>query len=422
MLNLDSVAAVEAARFGEHFVRPIYAGYGFARLPATVEALLTGEGGPGLPPAALAGLGPRHDTVIMLFIDALGWRFFAPRAEAYPFLRRFLADGVVSRLTTMFPSTTAAHVTAIHTGRDPAASGVYEWFFYEPGLDRVIAPLLFSFAGDKERETLAVANVSPQILFPPGTLYERLAARGVRSSVYQHAAYAQSSFSRVACAGAKLVAYRTLAEAVTLLAGRLAAETGPAYHMLYVDTVDAIAHTHGPDSPHVSAEIDSVLTTLDRLLHPALAGLGRPALLLLTADHGQIAIEPARAHLVNRSLPELVAATPLGADGRPRAPSGSSRDLFLYVNPDRRDEMRAALAQTLAGRAEVHPTADLVAAGLFGPAPSPTFLSRLGDLAVLPYAGETVWWDDQRFPVRFKGSHGGLTPDEAHTQLAALAY
>jgi predicted AlkP superfamily pyrophosphatase or phosphodiesterase len=420
MLNPESVAAVEATRFGERFVRPIYDGYGFASLPGTVERLLTGRGGPALPPAALAGLGPRHESVVLLLIDALGWRFFAPRAERYPFLRRFLAEGVVSRLTTMFPSTTTAHVTAMHTGRHPAASGVFEWYFYDPGLGRVIAPLLFSYAGDRTRESLAEAGVDPRFMIEGDTLYQRLAEGGVRSSVYQHASYAHSSYTAVACAGSDLVAYRTLPEAITLLAQRLAAEDGPAYHMLYVDSVDTISHLHGPDSPHVEAEIDAVLTTLERLLIPALAARDRPTTLLLTADHGQIAIEPARAHLLNRLIPGLEAATPHGADGRPIAPSGSSRDLFLYLHEGQREPMAAAIAEALAGRAEVFTGPELVRAGMFGPDPSPSFLGRLGDLVVLPYPGETVWWEDSRFPVRFKGSHGGLSPEEAHTQVAAL--
>lgn len=422
MLNPESVAAVEAARFGERFVRPLYDTYGFARIPATVERLLTGEGAAPLPAAALAGLAPGYDTVILLLVDGLGWRFFEPRAERYPFLRRFLDAGVVSRLTTMFPSTTAAHVTAIHTGLDPAASGVYEWFLYEPGVDRIIAPLLYSFAGDRGRETLLAARPHPEALFPRDTLYRRLAARGVGSTVFQHSSYAQSPFTRAVCAGADVVGFRTVAEGLALLAGKLAAQDGPAYYQLYVDTVDTISHLHGPDSPPVEAEIDAVLTALERTLHPALAALGRPALLLLTADHGQIAIEPQRAHLVDRLLPELAAATPSGADGRPLLPGGSSRDLFLYVKEDSLAATHDALAGALAGRAEVHRVAELVAAGMFGPEPSPAFLSRVGNLVVLPHAGETVWWDDKRFPVRFRGSHGGLTPEEAHTQIAALAY
>jgi hypothetical protein len=165
-----------------------------------------------------------------------------------------------------------------------------------------------------------------------------------------------------------------------------------------------------------------VLTAIERTLHSRLAALDRPALLLLTADHGQIAIDPQRAHMVDRLLPELVQATPLGADRRPLAPAGSSRDLFLHVQANQRDAVQAALAAALDGRAEVHRTDELIAAGLFGPSPSATFLGRVGDLAVLPYAGETVWWSDPRFTIVFRGSHGGLTPEEAHTQLAALAY
>lgn len=422
MLNLESVAAVEAARFGERFVRPLYAGYGYARIPDTLAQLLTGEAAQPLPPAALAGLAPRADTVILLLIDGLGWRFFGPRVERYPLLRRFVEAGVVSRLTTMFPSTTAAHVTSIHTALHPAASGVYEWFFHEPSLRRVIAPLLFSFAGDHGRDTMLAAKVDPAQLFPATTFYQHLAARGVRSTVMQHINYARSPYTNVVTAGADVLGFRTVAEALATLAERVRAQSGPAYYQLYVDSVDGVSHIHGPDSPQTDAEIDTVLTAIERILHPALTALGRPATLLLTADHGQIAIAPERAHLVDRLVPGLLDATPTGADGRPLLPGGSSRDLFLYVKPERLDEIHARLAEALAGRAEVHRGADLVAAGLFGPDPTPTFLARLGDLVVLPHAGETVWWSDKRFPVRFRGSHGGLTPEEAHTQLAILEY
>jgi predicted AlkP superfamily pyrophosphatase or phosphodiesterase len=422
MLNQESVAAVEAARFGPRFVRPLYDSFGFARIPPTVERLLTDVGPEPLPPSTLDGLGKAFDTVILILLDGFGWRFFAPAMEHVPFLRRFADEGVVSRLTTMFPSTTAAHVTAMHTGLHPAASGVYEWYHYEPNLNRVIAPLLFSFAGDRARETLAELGVSPTQIFPSTTLYQRLAAAGVGSSVFQHASYADSSGSQAICAGARMFPYRTPAEAITTLTQLLAAQRGPAYYQLYLDTVDTVAHLHSPEALHVQAEADSVLTSLERVLHPALARLGRRVLLLLTADHGQIAIDAERTHYVNRLVPELVAATPLGADGLPLAPSGSSRDLFLFVRPERIDAMHAALAQALQGIAEVHRAADLIAQGLFGPDPSPRFLARMADLVILPYAGESVWWHDRRFPVRFRGSHGGLTPEEAHTQLAALAY
>ena len=47
--------------------------------------------------------------------------------------------------------------------------------------------------------------------------------------------------------------------------------------------------------------------------------------------------------------------------------------------------------------------------------------ARLADVCVLPASGETVWWRDRgRFDMRFRGHHGGLSDDEARTQVAAL--
>ena len=43
---------------------------------------------------------------------------------------------------------------------------MYEWFVYDRALDRMICPLMYSFAGDHERGTLAAAGVTPAALLP----------------------------------------------------------------------------------------------------------------------------------------------------------------------------------------------------------------------------------------------------------------
>ena len=177
MLNRRSVEAVSAAAAGPHEVRPLYESYCFSRIPWTIEAALTGEPNPRtLPRDTLGALaGPRPDTVVVLFVDAFGWRFFEEFAESTPALARFLRDGTVSKLTALFPSTTAAHVACLHSGLTPAASGIYEWYQYEPAVGAMIAPLLSSLAGEKGRNGLSLA---PETLFDGETLHERLAARG----------------------------------------------------------------------------------------------------------------------------------------------------------------------------------------------------------------------------------------------------
>ncbi len=191
MLNTRSIAAVAASQFGPGWVKPAYGSHCFAGIPDTLRQLY------GLPahaplPADVLPDGAAFDRVIFFFIDAFGWRFFERYADA-PFLKAVLNGGVVSQLTSMFPSTTAVHVTSIHTGLDVAASGVVEWFYYDPTLDAIIAPLLYSYAGDKDRETLAKDGADPERLFPCRTLYQELARAGVKSYVFGHRDYAQSS-------------------------------------------------------------------------------------------------------------------------------------------------------------------------------------------------------------------------------------
>lgn len=425
MLNTESLAAVQASRFGEHFMRPLYESYCFARIPGTIRGLLTGEASADLPPAALGPLAQQpYDAVILLFIDAFGWHFFHQAAERYPFLKRILADGVASQLTTQFPSTTSAHVTTIHTGLEVGTTGVFEWNYYEPELDAMICPLLFSFCGDRERDTLRPTGIDPARIYPASPFYRRLRESGVQPFVFQHYTYANSPYTQVVTGGAQVVPYRTLPEALTLLAEARAAQRGKAYYVLYFDGVDTVCHQHGPASRHVAAEIDALLTTLERTLHPALSTSGDRTLLLLTADHGHAAIDPATTIYLNHALPDVARFFRTNTAGAPLVPGGSSRDMFLYIKPELLDEAEQELTALLAGRAEAHRVERLLAQGFFGAAPpSPALLGRIGNLVILPYAGESVWWYERgRFGQRYRGAHGGLTRAEAETIFLAYTY
>jgi predicted AlkP superfamily pyrophosphatase or phosphodiesterase len=423
MINDESLAAVAAARVNDQFLHPRYDAYGFAAMPQTLRRLLLDAKAGGV------SFGPRHDlyqaydTVILVFVDAFGWRFFEPWAD-HPFLQRIVHDGVVTKLTSQFPSTTAAHVTTIHTGLPVAQSGMYEWFFYEPQLDAIIAPLLFSFAGDTERDTLAQTGIAPAALYPQHTLYHEFRSHGVRSWVFQPLSFADSPFSRTVTNGATMVPYRTVPEALVNLARLITQQQERAYYFLYTDTVDTICHRYGPESAQVAAEIGTLLDTLERVLHPALAQAHGRTLLLLTADHGQTAIDPHTTVYLNRSLPQIGSWLKTSRAGKPLVPAGSSRDLFLHIKNDYVDEAHAALEAHLRGKADVRRVGDLINDHYFGPSPvSSVFHKRVGDLVVLPHRNESVWWYEQdRLEQVFRGNHGGLSGDEMETLLGALPY
>jgi predicted AlkP superfamily pyrophosphatase or phosphodiesterase len=424
MINAESLQAVADGRWSEHFIRPRYDGYGFAAIPQTIRRCLTGDGPPGVEFGPRADLDTRYDAVVLLLIDAFGWRFFEQYHDGSPFLRRVADDGLVCKLTSQFPSTTAAHVTTIHTGSPVGRTGVYEWYYYEPLLDALIAPLLYSFAGDTRRNTLARTQIGPTALYPTRTIYQDLRRQGIESVVLQHKVYAGSPYSNVVTDGARIVPYRTLPEAFVNLGAMLERRSEPTYYFLYFDSIDAIGHYYGPESSQIGAEIDTFLAMLELVLHRQLARTKGRTLLLMTADHGQVAVDPATTVYLNREFPELQAYLRTNRSGQLLVPAGSARDMFLYVKEQYLDEARALLERKLAGRAEVYRVQDLVAQGFFGPEPpSHEFQGRVGDLVILPYAGESVWWYEKDvFDQHFYGSHGGLTPEEMETILLAYPY
>jgi len=59
--------------------------------------------------------------------------------------------------------------------------------------------------------------------------------------------------------------------------------------------------------------------------------------------------------------------------------------------------------------------------GLFGPRPvSDELRRRLGDILILPYLGQFIWWRQPgRLENTFHGHHGGLTAEEITTVIGA---
>jgi hypothetical protein len=390
-------------------VVPRHDGAGFAALPQTVARLLgAGEGG-----VALDGLPDRAQRVVLVLLDAFGWRFFMRHGD-HPLLQRF--DAVVP-LTTQFPSTTTAHITTLHSGAALGEHGLYEWNVYEPSLDALITPLLFCYAGDAARDTLLRAGVDPGILRPPApTLYEALAQVGVASHVFGPASFTPSTYDGVLTRGAVAHPVAELPVGLQSLAATLRAEPGLVYAYLYWDRVDYVGHQHGPSSPQFAAEAQRSLDALDA----GLRALPEGTVVLLAADHGQVDVDPATTVYVNEAWPGIVDLLARGSRGRPLVPAGSARDLFLHCRPDAIDEVVDGLERLLGERATVHRVADVVAAGWLG-AVGERLRARLADVCVLPAPGETVWWRERhRFDMRFRGHHGGLAEEEARTQVAAL--
>ncbi|MDK1029347.1 MAG: alkaline phosphatase family protein [Anaerolineae bacterium] len=379
------------------FIKPQYGIGGFSGIPARIlEYCASGQ----------------YDAVVLFLADCFGWRFYE-KFQENPFLKRLTKNGTVEKLTAQFPSTTAAHVTTIHTGLSVGQSGVYEWFYYEPQVDRIIAPLLFSFAGDKKRDTLKDL-VDATKLYPKQTIYQELNKLGIDSHYFGVRDYTPSTYSNIVMRGVKLHAFKTLPEALVNLGILLESKDGPAYINLYFENIDSTCHKYGPTAPQTEAEIQAFLLLMDYFFTRIFTGK-KKVLFLMAADHGASEVDPKTTIYLNKdkTFKGVERFFKTNRMGELLVPAGSARDMFLYVKDEAIDEAQEFFTKRLKGKAEVVKTEWLMDQGYFGPEISIPFRERVGNLVILPYRHQSVWWyEKNRFEQHYYGNHGGLTVQE----------
>ena len=409
MLNDRSV---EALAISEGFQKPLYNTYCFSQIPQTILSLL-GAGQGGLPGDCVQA-GP-YERVIFILIDGFGWKFLEKYRERYPFLSRFFKDGIVSKITSQFPSTTAAHLTTLCTGKPVGEHGIYEWFFYEPQVNRIVAPLLYTFAGNKTLGDLE-NFLPPDQFFPQASFFDILEKHNIPRRVFHHASITNSTYSRAMFHKAERIGYSSFSSGLALLKSRLQ-EKGLFY--FYCGDFDTAAHRHGLDSPQVEKSLDYYFSTLEESFMKEL-NLSNTAL-LVAADHGMIEISPKTTYYLNRELPDLGQKLKVGADGKPLVPAGSCRDLFLHVQEKYVGEVQEELQEKLHDIAVVRKTSELMEEGFFGPVSS-ALRARMADLTILAKGTNSIWWyEKDRFEQRLYAMHGGLTPDEMETIFLFLS-
>jgi hypothetical protein len=95
-------------------------------------------------------------------------------------------------------------------------------------------------------------------------------------------------------------------------------------------------------------------------------------------------------------------------------PTGSPRDVFLHVKKDKIEETHDFLSEELKEKSKILRTEEAIEMNLFGIGkPTKEFIDRIGNLLILPYNNNTVWYEHlegRKFDSL--GHHGGLNKEE----------
>ena len=387
--------------------RPDYEGGSIVNLAASVlEAFGVEPPAPPLrpgllPPETLAGGG----GVVLLVIDALGHASLGSvLGDRTPHLRRLAAEtpGGLQRLTSIFPSTTAAALNSLATAQPPSAHGVLGHTLWLEEVGSMVGMLTLRPLGEDE-------PLSEEAVRRVPTVYERLARAGVPSTLISDAAYEGAPFTHLIQEGARFLGHRSLSHLCHLLGQALGEAPGRrAFYSLYWPVIDTLSHLYGPDGAEPSEACRLEMEFID-LMVGKVHGLCREhgCSLLVTADHGQTRVDPDLAFVVEGPLREALS----------RPPGGGRRALYLTARDPERllsDEgLRQATERLL-------PADEAVDAGWFG-GPCDGIRSRLGDVVALAGPGRQLVYDYGRGKTVHRGSHAGLTAEEMYVPLMAAA-
>jgi len=401
--NINSFKSVDSKKLNTFFSL-IDEDYNLANIPNTILYNFGFKNKKTLPIDVL-GKEKKYKKVVLLVIDAFGYDSFEKYHHHSKFLTKVVKEGIVSKLTTQFPSTTTSNITTFQTGLPISQTGVIEWFYYEPYIDGIFSPLIYRKAGSKD-----ILNVDASKFLPKTSLYEKI---NINSYVFQYPLFNNGPYAKWFMRGSKKIDFENLDEGLHKLKHALQNEE-EAYYYFYHSDYDELCHNYGPNSIEAKNCLLSIFKSIDNFFLKIDSLNIHDTIFLITADHGQTTVKKENTVYLNIEYPEILPHLKKDRFGNYLAPSGSFRDMFLYVKKESINYVHQFLRVKLQKKAEVYKVKTLIDLGMFGNSKiSDRFLNRIGDIVILPYKDEAVWWYElNKYMVKHRGMHGGLTKEE----------
>ncbi len=419
MVHQDLLHTILDQRKRGPFVYPAYGQYSIAEIEPTIRTLFN------IPTSRQAFPGnffhgKARQKIILLIIDGFGFNHLLDHGTGTPFFDALMKRGDVYPITSVFPSTTPAALTTIHTGYTPQEHGLVEWFTYFEEFQKVIMPMQFRARWDEDHNSLTSQEGTPQMLYEREVLYETLGNAGVTSHVFLYQDYMPSVYSDAVQRGSNIIGYREGRELMSLLQEALVKSPGPGFFHVYWGQVDKAGHIYGPNSPEHRDSIKSISNLLYYgLLNELDKSVAQDVMLMMSADHGQITV----AHdniIYLEDHPMVWDCLMKNNNGELIMPTGSPNDVLLYIEPEKVDMVVDYLKREMADVAWAMTIEEAVQQGLFGIGnPTTRFRKRAGNVLILPFPHHQVWFDPGgKREYTQKGLHGGLSQEEMIVPLA----
>ena len=324
---------------------------------------------------------PDAASYVVVLVDGLGWELAVRAIIDAPYIAGLIGDSIKAEVG--LPTTTAASLTSLWTGVLPGRHGLVGFSFRLHG--RIVTPL---------------SLVKP--IPTAASVMDQMARAGVAVSCVIPAEHVGSGLTRMSTQSARITGIDEYdARAKTAAIVRAVGSGQRSFVYAYDSRLDHAGHQYGV----ASEQWRRALSAIDSWLEDLRSQLDDGVRLLVTGDHGMVDVQ-----LEDRVVIDTDPVLRRGV----HAVGGEPRFRHLYTDTPQ------AVAERWRGRLEdqasVLTRSEAVEAGLFGPVDD-QFLSRLGDVIVIPTSGQAYL--TATFPGEFSlvGMHGAATTAERYVPI-----
>lgn len=351
---------------------------------------------------------PLEDLPHEIICDSTNLVFFVIDGLGSNFLEQYGQNTIFDKynrgkITSVFPTTTAAAMLSYYTGISPKNHGIPAWFTYlrQIGMVSTILP----FTPRNKDILLTEFNVEPRQIYSFESLFDKLE---VSQYILMPEDLNDTPLTRIINEKRNEIGYEDLDDLFLKLNKLIEDHEGESnFIFVYWPVLDEMAHKFGVSDEKTISHFQELTRYFENYVASWKAK--DPFFrLILSADHGLIDI-PEENQLNLEDFPALSQSLTLPLSGEARAP-------FFYVHPDQIEIFKEEIEKNFASLGTLYTRKEILESNLFGLFElHPQLPSRIGDYVFIfekPYTLKDTILGEKRH--KMVGHHGGLSEEELY--------
>ncbi len=349
------------------------------------------------------------DKKIYIILDGFGYNILERLIEREADLKKEISNFSISKITSVFPSSTMNALSSTYSGFTTAEHGVVSNTLFVKELGMMVNAVKMGSAAEPGFRLRQSVKDQLHLIFPKSAALAKFNDDGRSVSTVYMEQYVKSGLCEAIFDG-DIIPYTTFADMLVRITMQM--EKGVDLVMAYSDVVDHTEHVYMPYDEGVHHTLYTLLHLIAKVLVPEAKRLGYN--IIITADHGQTTEASEKDRTILWSDP-IVKALEM-------PPWGEPTSMFFSVTDGREREFMENLEKRgILKDGLLVDSGEAIRSGLFGKNEVKDELRyRFGTHILIMKDANAVFYNYpgyERKQYGHRGMHGGLSPDEMYLPL-----